>query len=85
MRRFNLGCHVMNFFLFTFRCSSPKVFQSHWTLDSKGDLCLHWEANGCERQPEKSHMGDISPPGGKTKQVWSHTFKTKPGLYSFPD
>lgn len=75
MGRFTLGCHVINFIVFVLfvflplRCSSLKVFQSHWTLDSQGDLCLHWEANGSARQTKKSHMGDISPPGGKTKQV----------------
>lgn len=44
-------------------------------MDSQGDLCLHWGANGNAGQTEKSHMGDISPPGGKTEQVGSNTFK----------
>lgn len=64
----------MNFFA-SFRCSALQVFQSHRAMDSQGDLCLYWGANGNAGQTEKSHMGDISPPGGKTEQVWSNTSK----------
>lgn len=57
------------------RCSSFKVFQSHWAVDSQGDLCLHRGANGNAGQAENSYMGDISAPGGKIEQVCGNTLK----------
>lgn len=52
------------------RCSPFKVLQGHRTVDSHGNLCLHWWLNGGEGRAENNNMGAVFTPGGAAKQVW---------------